>query len=272
MGGGLWAFMMVKNEADTVGGVIRHMASEGARGVAILDNGSTDSTREAIADASAEVGSSCEVIVEDDPEVGYYQSRKITSLINRVAQERPLGWVIAVDADEIWHADVPLVEFFEDVERSTGRPTVVSAALLSHFCTAADDPTAADPFQRMMYRTTSVAPLPKVAFRYRQGAVVAQGNHSVQVSVRRALDDSALTVRHFPYRSVEQFVQKGVQGARAYAASDLPEGMGTHWRSYGAIYDRLGEQGLADVYREHFWFSSPIDSGLVLDPAPYRRW
>ncbi len=81
-----------------------------------------------------------------------------------------------------------------------------------------------------------------------------------------------LQVRHFPYRSAAQFVRKAITGAAAYACTDLPPDQGAHWRAYGEIAERHGTEALADVFREHFWFRSPTDSGLVHDPAPYMRW
>jgi hypothetical protein len=266
---------MVKDEADAIGGVIRHLAAQGARGIAVLNNGSTDGTGDTIDDAFDEVRGWCPgigLIVVDDPEVGYYQSRKITALINRVAQTENVGWVIPFDADEIWHAGPgeTLAEFFDGLDRRERPPSLVAGALLSHFCTGEDERAIGDPFIRLGWRTVSVAPLPKVAFRWRDGAVVRQGNHSVELLAARDAGPTALTVRHFPYRSEAQFVRKVRNGAAAYAAApDLPEGMGDHWKRYGELLASGGEAALLEVYREHFWYRDPAESGLVFDPAPY---
>lgn len=263
---------MVKDEADTIFGVLCHMASEGADLLLVLDNGSTDGTRALIDKAAAEVSATCEVRVFDDDEVGYYQSRKITAALTRAARDDQLGWVVPFDADELWHAgDVPLSVLFDHAdERGVN---LLTAKLLSHFVTGVDDDAVADPFQRLVWRERPVAPLPKIAFRWEHGAVVRQGNHAVQLATPVVDSDTSIAVRHFPYRSAEQFVQKARNGARAYAATrGLPRGMGDHWRSYGEILNRLGAQGLHDVWREHFYFLSPVDSKMVFDPAPYRRW
>jgi hypothetical protein len=116
-----------------------------------------------------------------------------------------------------------------------------------------------------------------MAFRWEPGAVVEQGNHGVSLpSVpghpQHHAELGLLEVRHFPYRSAEQFTRKARNGAAAYRATNLPDTEGAHWRAYGDLLDRHGESVLHDVYREHFWFLSPVDSGLVLDPAAYRRW
>jgi hypothetical protein len=125
--------------------------------------------------------------------------------------------------------------------------------------------------QLALRRQPHRAPLPKVAFRWQDGAVIHQGNHGVTLPTA-ASSVGGLEVRHFPYRSVEQFVRKARNGAAAYAATDLPVDVGAHWRSYGELLERYGEEVLHDVFRRHFWFLSPADAGMVLDPAPYCRW
>jgi hypothetical protein len=148
----------------------------------------------------------------------------------------------------------------------------VAARLYNHFPSAVD-PEGVDPFRTIVWRQREPAPLPKVAFRYEAGAVILQGNHGVRLpSGATAPRKPVLSVRHFPYRSAEQFVRKARNGAAAYRATDLPETEGAHWRAYGDLLDRYGEEMLREVFREHFWFLSPVDSRMVLDPAAYLRW
>jgi hypothetical protein len=124
----------------------------------------------------------------------------------------------------------------------------------------------------IQWRERKPAALPKVAFRYRQGATIHQGNHGVDLGKDVTTSHAGLEVRHFPYRSAEQFVRKARNGAAAYAATDLPYDVGAHWRGYGEILDRYGPEALQNVYRTWFWHLSPVDAGLIHDPAAYRRW
>jgi hypothetical protein len=124
----------------------------------------------------------------------------------------------------------------------------------------------------MQWRDPKPGALPKVAFRWQPGVVVHQGNHGVDTTYARVNVPDLLEVRHFPYRTAQQFVAKARQGAAAYAATDLPESAGAHWRLYGQVLAEHGEEALADHYRRHFWHLIPVDSGLIHDPAPYRRW
>lgn len=267
---------MVRDEADVIEGTLRHMAGE-VDELIVANNLSTDGTRDILDQLAKELP----LTVVDDPDPAYFQSRKMSALADQAA-EAGADWIVPFDADEIWFArgdrvSVVLAELGRLVYRR------VNAVLYHHFRTRFDDPPGDDPFRTMPWRqatpggATPQRPegLPKVAFRWEPGAVVEAGNHGVHLpSVHREFPPpTLLEVRHFPYRSAEQMCRKARNGAAAYAATDLPEQTGSHWRSYGRILDQPnGEQLLAKVYNDHFCYLSPTDSGLVYDPAPYRRW
>jgi len=250
---------MAKDELDVIEGTVRHMADE-VDHLIVADNGSTDGTREVLEELAAFMP----LTVLDDPEPAYYQSDKMTALAVR-AVSAGATWIVPFDADEVWLAPTRLRDVLADTEA-----TVASAALFNHFCTAVD-PVAVHPFDSIVWRQANPAPLPKVAFRWEPGAVIHQGNHGVSLPSGGQVEQ-LIEVRHFPYRSPEQFVSKARNGAAAYRAADLPENQGAHWRAYGDLLDRHGEDALRDVFRQHFWYLSPVDSGMVLDPAPFMRW
>lgn len=250
---------MFKDEADVVAGTIRHMADE-VDYLLVADNGSTDGTREIL----AELEDTLPLKVIDDPDPAYYQSRKMTALAEQAAGMGAV-WIVPFDADEIWSASDRISVVLAGFDGH-----IAWATLTNHFATSID-PEEADPFRRLVWRQAKPAPLPKVAFRWEEGAVIHQGNHGVTLP-SRSEGRQVLEIRHFPYRSAEQFITKARNGAAAYRATTLPEHEGAHWRAYGDILDRLGEEGLAEVFRQHFWYLSPSDSGMVHDPAPYMRW
>ena len=120
----------------------------------------------------------------------------------------------------------------------------------------------------MAYRRPERGELFKVAVRAIEGVVIHQGNHSAAFPgiANPAYVCDAIEVRHFPYRSVEQFVSKARNGAAAYASTDLHPSLGNHWRTFGRVLEERGEKGIARIFRrEHY---SETAEGLIHDPCP----
>lgn len=269
----VWGVTMFKDEEDVAEGVLEHMAEEGLTGIIVADNMSTDSTKECIEEATKQAAlKGCTIIYVEDDEVAYNQSAKMTKLAEEAAGYGA-EWIIPFDADEIWtSADRLTVDLgkLSDTIRS------IEVPITNHYETCLDDPDVKNPFQRMEWRTSEAQPLGKIAFRWEEGAIIHQGNHSVSLPKGHLFFNKSVyakvVLRHFPYRGFEHFKRKAVNGAKAYEASDLPEDMGAHWRSYGRILEHHGEDALREVYEQYFSFLSPVDAGLIHDPCGYRRW
>ena len=229
------AVTMVKDEADVVEQTVGRMLAQVDR-VYALDNGSMDGT--------SEILDRLGVMVLEDPELGYYQAKKLSALADDVRRDGA-EWVIPFDADELWMCDGRIADLLEGLPDDA---MVAEATVFDHVATAHD--IGDDPVERMVYRRADPVPLRKVACRAVEGLEIHQGNHGANFpDVRYPLRVTGeLEVRHFPYRSPEQFIRKVRNGAAAYAATDLPESTGSHWRQYGQMSD--------DALREHFhrWF------------------
>lgn len=260
---------MMKDEEDVAFHVIQHMAEEELDLILVLDNGSTDATPQLL--EQAKKSAPCPVIIIEDDEVGYYQSRKMTDLAVAAA-DKGATWIVPFDADEVWFShDDRLGVYLRDWVPADA--LAVGGTLWNHFTTDFDLEEN-NPFQSMIYRHPQVGALPKIAFRPVRRFVIEAGNHSVTQDGQPLplFDNSRVELRHFPYRSYEQFRSKSVNGGRAYEATDLPHDTGAHWREYYAILQRGGDEALRGVYERWFHFPAPVAAGLVLDPAPFRRW
>lgn len=249
------AVAMVKDELDIIEAVLYRMARE-VDFLIVSDNGSTDGTRELLESLESDL----ELIVLDDPEPGYYQSEKVSRLAE-VAHDRGAEWVIPFDADERWYSP-----FGRIADVLADRSEAIATATLYNHVPTAQDPAVDDPIARTEWRRREPGVLPKVACRPRPRVRIYQGNHGADYG---GTVDGLLVVRHFPYRSVEQFERKVRNGAAAYAATDLPEDHGKHWRDYGQLLESGGPGALGDVFRAWFWSQDPSgDATLICDPCP----
>lgn len=237
---------MVRDEADIIGHTIRHLFAQGVDFIIAADNMSTDGTRELLAELADEYP----LLVLDDNETAYYQSRKMTELARKAMAARA-EWVLPFDADEIFYAKsgVTLAEFL-----ATCPGDVVNAVGYDH---VAHRSCFANPVEEIVWRRRQPQIFPKVAFRTWPDAELAMGNHSVN---RPGVITTGLAYRHFQYRSLAQMTRKLRQGAAAYeAATDLPAYEGAHWRQGGA---------LSDPEMAHRWYGLCQERGLIFDPAP----
>jgi hypothetical protein len=255
---------MMKDEEDVAYELMRHLRGEDINGVIVYENMSTDNTRRELERANADFGG---VRIIEDNEVGYYQSQKMTRLAGEAAMSGAT-WIIPVDADEIWFdRDDRLACRLRALDSDIN---VVNATIVNHFTTGLDG-NSGNPFVDMEYRHPEVGRLPKVCFRFHNDVLVHQGNHGVDIPNRREAP-FRFEIRHFPYRSFEHFKKKAINGAKAYASTDFGSTVGSHWREYGALYDRFGDAALEEVFYTWFYFKAPITAGMILDPAPFARW
>ena len=239
------AVSMFRNEGDVAKRVVEHLLAQGVNAVVVADNGSTDCTRMQLESVRGAV----EII--DDPEVGYYQSEKMTRLAHH-AMWLGADWIVPFDADEVWYG-----EGGRTIAESLARCTADVAVAFGYDHIARHDDPAGHPFDVIQWRRPHRQKLPKVAFRPHPTMKLAQGNHMVRHPGRIAND--ILCYRHFQYRSLSQMTAKVRNGTDAYKATDLPEHEGAHWR-------RLAE--LSDDELEAEWLRLCSTDDLVHDPAP----
>jgi hypothetical protein len=268
------AVSMVRDEADIVGTTVAHMLTQ-VDAVIVADNLSSDRTRWILDELAA--GSDGRLTVRFDADPAYTQSAKMTNLAHEAARIYGADWIVPFDADEVWYS--PHGTLTEILEAVPPLWHVVPAVLWDHVATGVD-PDHPDPVVRLGYHRREPGPMPKVAARYHPDLVIEQGNHGAHYTIQPARYLGAeLVIRHFPYRSVEQFVRKVRNGAAAYRAAgdSQPMDAGAHWRQRGDLLDGSGEEAVADIFRRWYWRADPDEfvkiegeeqRPLMYDPAP----
>lgn len=243
---------MVKDEADILPTMIRHLLAEGVDHLIIADNNSTDGTTEHLHDFIAH---GAPLTYVHDPEIGYRQSEKMTRLAH-MAGAMGADWVLPVDADELWFS--PHGRLCDVL--ATAREPVQWVEGYYHIPHPDDDATETDPVRRMRHRRQGRdCPQSKVCFRYHPEVWIYPGNHDVTRPGARGLGNVAF--REFQYRSFEHFCRKLRNGKIAYdAAPELSVDLGIHWRRMGGMTDE-------ELARE---WDAYLQTPTVYDPAPLR--
>ena len=255
----VFAVTMCKNEQDIIEHTVRHMLTQ-VDHVIVADNMSTDNTRAILESLPGD-----HLTIIDDLDPAYEQSRKMTNLA-QAARLLGADAVVPFDADEYWYApDFPTIS--EAIAQSEN--TIFPASMYNFVPTAIDDTSDPNPFTRIQWKRKEGNPLVKVAGLVHGSMVVEMGNHNISYSKQfiHSWNTELLIVRHYPYRSPEQFVRKALQGAAALELTDLPYEMGEHWRSYAAIAKGMGDKALEDVFTEWFWDQDPNENpGMIHSP------
>jgi len=220
--GEVWAVGTVRDEADVVAVVVRHLLRQGVDRVVVSDHGSVDGTRE-ILDALAREDP--RIVVVDDRATGHFQMEKITALAH-LAWRHGASWVVPFDADEIWFAEgTRLADFLR-----SSPDAVVSARVLNAVPHVDGGARLREDATFAVETASSFAP--KVAFRAHPLVLVGPGNHGVN---RAGAHSHGLVVVHVPYRGEAQVARKFRQGAQAIAATGDSSDVAWHWRAGAAM-------------------------------------
>ena len=273
---GVCAALLVKDEADIIEFTVRHLLDQ-VDHVIVADNLSTDGTYELLKRIGSEPRAGrASLDIWIDEEVGYYQSRKMTDL-GRRAYELGYDWYLPCDADEYWYSPFGRIsDVLAGVSEREPQLLFLRARVLNHLVTPLDPADEPNPFRRLGYRLVEENPLPKVACRTSPALTVGMGNHEawnhgIVSSARATVADGELVVRHFPWRSEEQFLRKITNGSRAYAAApEVDETFGAHWRQFGLPGDPWFEEHVRQWFRDYGYRANPLDltyEPLIYDPA-----
>lgn len=245
----LVAVGMAKDEADIIGSTVRRMADQ-VDEVVVLDNGSTDGTRDLLAELP------CTVV--DDPKPGHRWSECVTRLA-RDAGEAGADWILPFDADEVWRSAVPLRELLAEAS-----DTIMNVPIFDRVITP-DDGDEVDPTVRLRWRRP-MAYLRRIAFQPAGEFTLMAGGHGLRYAGGPWLSGNQMAgaaVHHFPVRSFAQFEAKAAKSAVAMSDPTVPRGDSTHWTTYARA---LKHGWLDKLFAQHF--VEDAGAPLLYDPLP----
>ena len=207
--------LVVRDEADIVDTQIAYHLNAGVDFVIASDHESSDGTTE-ILESYVRDGHARRIPVSGMMRDGPWR----THMARLAATEHAADWVINTDADEFW---MPRRGALKDIFAAVSEPYGVVFALSRHFVPRADD--GAFFAERMTARvsppaaindpTSPYRPHLKAAHRADPEIEISFGSHTVWSRRWRAIHNwHPADVLHFPFRSLEQWENKGVRRAR----------------------------------------------------------
>lgn len=222
----VFAVMMVKDEIDIIEYNIEYLQTQDIDHIFISNNLSTDGTKEKLLELAQIYDN---ITVNDDNEFAYYQPDKMNEWIS-ICYKMGADIIVPIDADEIWYSRVEGKTLGKVLKQS--EYDIFAAETIDFIPTENDLPNK-NPIKSMVYKKCNSDSFPSVAFRKYPGSFLEIGNHNILNHPGKRIE-GLIGIRHYQYRSFEQFRKKVLNGKRVYDNTTYPEYMGSHWRTLGA--------------------------------------
>lgn len=246
--------MMVKDEIDIIGYNIDYLQTQDIDHFYIANNLSTDGTEKLLEELSQKYGN---ITIINDKEFAYYQSDKMNLWCNNCFK-MGADIVIPIDADEIWYSKDKSKTLGMLLKTTDGDIFVAKSI---DYIPTNNDIDHDNPILSMVYRKKNSDSFPAVAFKKYPGFYLEMGNHDVSNHKGTRVYD-LIGIRHYQYRSFEQFAKKVKNGKKVYDDTSFPNFIGSHWRQLGSMSD---EEMLS-------WWENYISQEVEYDPIDVANY
>ncbi len=234
--------LLVRNEEDIIEDNILYHSSIGVDKFFIMDNLSTDMTRNILERLSDSIN--IQYYFQENDE--YRQSEWVSCLARKVATDQAgFDWVINNDADEFWvFGNKSIKEFLSRVpESAAGLNVQRYNAINIHRHGDNSQRYSTHPSISEYFHVNSMNCLgkrlpPKCMHRAHPNVTVPQGNHTVLNIEGDIIGIDDAFILHYPYRTLDQYKDKIRLGGGAYRRNqDLDESVGITWRKHYQIVE-----------------------------------
>ncbi|MCH9814171.1 MAG: glycosyltransferase family 2 protein [Epsilonproteobacteria bacterium] len=237
--------ILVRNEADIIAANIKTHAKFGVDAFVVMDNGSTDGTREILSSLQNEY----EITLIDQPKLEYKQKVWMTQLAFEAKRIYKADWIINNDADEFW---IPkeggtLKKHLEfkgsvlKVHRTNMLPTQESVENIFAFANF-----NLEVVNTILYKTPDAPNLSTILTKIGAKTIVNphglikinSGNHSAEhLAFWKEKKSEGIQVYHYPIRSFTQF-KRNIEN-RKILLQTLPHvRMGAHYKRWVKLLDK----------------------------------
>lgn len=265
----VWALMIVGTDDDIAGYTISHLLAEGIDKILIDLVPVEDRTKEILFELQLQNPGRIEIMESDD--VSIWGSRRMTRLAN-IAYEAGTELVLPCDSDELFFSKNG-GSLADEIRNSQG--FVFACQVYNHVASIEDNSEEKNPYKRMVHRMIEPLGLPKIYLRFNPKIIIDEGNHGAHWQGGGAIptDQTKVEMRHFPYRTRDQFVSKVRVTKKAMDATlGYPMGWGVHYRVYAETLEKAGEDALKEWFDRWFCIGLPNseDQTFVENLAPYH--